>query len=975
MGGMLFSFLFLSRFECLCVDGLLRISREFQPPRVWKRLEGKRSLLRESGNMTRRRAMGRLRLWFVSASYTFVFTDLMQMARAGFVFTPSQDDVDLATCLFCKVALSGWDEDDDPLYVLFFIYFQSINVSSRSCRAEHRKRVEKYGHSCPFFPAASKSSSSSSKPHSRSRSVSKHTDLVMPLKTHDGPTDDEYASQSSSVPKTPKRPASKKGAKTPGPARTRSSSRPPPLSRADEDVDESEEEPAPKPKPRARKTAHSRSKSVVAVSEADVEQADETPATVKKPRATKVKAQVADTDMDTAEAAPIPRTVPRSRKPSKAVAPPAPQKAPVDAANLFDDDVDVAMDVVPAAPPARTRKASKASAPKKPPSTASSKPRGKSRAPSPMFSNDGDEPVAPVKPAHKRVVSTAKPKQRTQSRAPSPLPSNDEEEEPELTPVRPASKKTSSKSKQSNKPRAPSPETSTVDDQDEAVELTLVKPASKRAASATTVLNQRNKARSHSPDTCEDEDHELEPTPVKATKKVTSANSKAKQHAKFRPPSPLPDDEDELEIKAPPKSVPRKASTAKTELPSAPSPTDEEEMETQLAAPASKSVSREVSATKSTPRTTSRVPSPLPPAASNIDGDMEVDAPPLPEPPKRGRSNSVRVPSSSTTAPRSRQPSAQTQPPRPLGLSVSEATVGQDGQHSRKPPSGTKAKLDSFVFPSLTSSEAKKPESTGRKYSSSRTPSVFNKSRSRSRPGNSEEDDEAAIDASLRIVEILTDEETYSGPTLAAKLKQKRAKEMEAAAQQSKMPPTSKSKSEPQSSPLVAAEDGDDMEMSLPLSQTQGETEADADMDYLADVDTQPTQSSQQILSQIQSQSEQEITPEPVTPPPRRTVLQPIVPSLPKATNLDVIAPSALSKVKSDDSSDKTDSFPFYPPLSQEPFANLTELTDHELDMTVEEWILYQLKVEHEKFKRDGERQLELFEARAEEVRLAIEKL
>lgn len=39
------------------------------------------------------------------------------MAKAGFVYTPQQIGDDTATCFYCDLALSGWDEDDDPEYV------------------------------------------------------------------------------------------------------------------------------------------------------------------------------------------------------------------------------------------------------------------------------------------------------------------------------------------------------------------------------------------------------------------------------------------------------------------------------------------------------------------------------------------------------------------------------------------------------------------------------------------------------------------------------------------------------------------------------------------------------------------------------------------------------------------------------------------------------------------------------------------
>ena len=43
--------------------------------------------------------------------------------------------------------------------------------------------------------------------------------------------------------------------------------------------------------------------------------------------------------------------------------------------------------------------------------------------------------------------------------------------------------------------------------------------------------------------------------------------------------------------------------------------------------------------------------------------------------------------------------------------------------------------------------------------------------------------------------------------------------------------------------------------------------------------------------------------------------------------------------------------------------------------MTVEEWIRYQMDVEYDKFRRDGERELQRFRNQAEEVRKGIEGL
>ena len=41
------------------------------------------------------------------------------MAAAGFVYTPQTEGDDTATCFYCDLTLSGWDEDDDPAYAPF----------------------------------------------------------------------------------------------------------------------------------------------------------------------------------------------------------------------------------------------------------------------------------------------------------------------------------------------------------------------------------------------------------------------------------------------------------------------------------------------------------------------------------------------------------------------------------------------------------------------------------------------------------------------------------------------------------------------------------------------------------------------------------------------------------------------------------------------------------------------------------------
>jgi hypothetical protein len=64
-----------------------------------------------------------------------------------------------------------------------------------------------------------------------------------------------------------------------------------------------------------------------------------------------------------------------------------------------------------------------------------------------------------------------------------------------------------------------------------------------------------------------------------------------------------------------------------------------------------------------------------------------------------------------------------------------------------------------------------------------------------------------------------------------------------------------------------------------------------------------------------------------------------------------------------------------FPALSKLPFTPLESLTDAELDMTVEEWVRYQMGVEFDKFRRDGERELQRWVKRADEARAVIEAL
>ena len=44
---------------------------------------------------------------------------LIQLAEAGFHYTPGSGEDDGCTCIYCGVELGGWERSDDPVYVLF----------------------------------------------------------------------------------------------------------------------------------------------------------------------------------------------------------------------------------------------------------------------------------------------------------------------------------------------------------------------------------------------------------------------------------------------------------------------------------------------------------------------------------------------------------------------------------------------------------------------------------------------------------------------------------------------------------------------------------------------------------------------------------------------------------------------------------------------------------------------------------------
>ncbi|XP_024147974.1 baculoviral IAP repeat-containing protein 5b isoform X2 [Oryzias melastigma] len=66
---------------------------------------------REECNCTPEKALhGRTSLFIVISHNVLP----LQMAKAGFVHCPSQNEPDVACCFFCLIELEGWEPDDDP---------------------------------------------------------------------------------------------------------------------------------------------------------------------------------------------------------------------------------------------------------------------------------------------------------------------------------------------------------------------------------------------------------------------------------------------------------------------------------------------------------------------------------------------------------------------------------------------------------------------------------------------------------------------------------------------------------------------------------------------------------------------------------------------------------------------------------------------------------------------------------------------
>lgn len=90
--------------------------------RQWRR-HGLRPSSIWDGHTTQSKATALTRRMYAYAiiSRRFVYSYLLQMAKAGFMYNPMKNGDDLACCPYCEVTLSGWEAEDDPLCVFIYV--------------------------------------------------------------------------------------------------------------------------------------------------------------------------------------------------------------------------------------------------------------------------------------------------------------------------------------------------------------------------------------------------------------------------------------------------------------------------------------------------------------------------------------------------------------------------------------------------------------------------------------------------------------------------------------------------------------------------------------------------------------------------------------------------------------------------------------------------------------------------------------
>ncbi|KAF6761781.1 hypothetical protein DFP72DRAFT_1002723 [Ephemerocybe angulata] len=865
-----------------------------------------------------------------------------KLARAGFVLTANFPGDDLATCLYCNVSLSGWDKDDDPM-------------------EEHRKRKDKSGYPCPLFPRSNgeppssdsgqpsakpaSKASTSKPPSSRSTSKSKvHQDMVMPTKTFDGdPDGTDYgdASDQSAKSSTSKTPARKSRAAS-GSSTRKSTAKTPKARSASKalkevielDEDEEEDEPVEPPTTVKKKRAASKARSKTVILSAATEM---------------------DEDVEEPVVAP-PTTAKKKGSRAKSVA----RSVASEVEEIVEE---------PAAPPPTTAKKKKAT-------TARS--RSKSVARSEKMEQSDAEEDAPA------VEKTVKKPSRSKGKAKAPVQSEtdgdepEEEEEPvprkssrakvKATPA--TTKKATSKSKGKSKVVEPELEPEPEEPEDDGhFETAAEEPeppktrTSKKPASKSTAAKKSKKVQQQEKEEEESRVSEDEFGPI-----IEQPHFAPAVAAKPKPPSTATKKQPLAGASALGKGKPP-SSRGKPALPPPPVESssaaedddDADELESYVPPPSSPP----------------RLPAPASLEVAN-DGEEDMELTPLV------------IPKRTTTASKSKFSGVQ-------DSLLKQATKVRPSQ-AGKLPASTSSKVRVSITKMQNTAQMKVVDVL------SSDDDDDNDSAKHELPHTTLPDHQpepAPIQEKERDVEVEIVEQVQEVMVDLQKKTKGKSKKGAAQAKKSLMFTSTaipdlgpEDATTPVAKKAVTAESSSSsIQPFSSQSQQRGPEEPlsqqdDGDRISSGDVSMQETEIADVETQLFEEEDDTKMhdgtTPSVAAPrtPPRARYEEPVEEPAEVPPSRSSATHKPNGGVKQDDveapepsGSQQLQAPPFFPPLSKLPFVPIPELTEAELDMTVEEWIRYQTEVEYDKFRRDGERELQRLRKEAERTRKVIEGL
>lgn len=114
----------------------------------------------------------------------------IKVAGAGFLFSPHEPGDDTAKCFYCGIELSGWDPEDDPVYVPFISPVAStLTLPERSTGGGSQNGAR----NAPFSPQESRNSLRRRRPSAKLRpkrpyKLKRPSELVPPKSLIQNPT-------------------------------------------------------------------------------------------------------------------------------------------------------------------------------------------------------------------------------------------------------------------------------------------------------------------------------------------------------------------------------------------------------------------------------------------------------------------------------------------------------------------------------------------------------------------------------------------------------------------------------------------------------------------------------------------------------------------------------------------------------------------------------------------------------------------